>query len=302
MFFMIVLLPFHPLAANSHSGKVNHNDTSSIIKPRLLAVAIGGSALTAGTMGGLYYAWYKDHPSAAFHFYDDLGDWLQMDKGGHMVSSYYIGMLGYESLRWAGLDNRRAAWFGGTFGTVYLATIEILDGFSAGWGASISDVAANTLGSALFVSQQLIWEEQRLMLKYSYHPTKFAAYRPDVLGSGHLERMLKDYNGMTYWVSLNPNSFGAENLPPWLNISFGYGATGMTGGSENITGYHNGIYIPEFDRTRRFLLSFDVDLNRIETSSATLKWLFRAVGFIKIPFPAVEFNSNKKFRFHPLYL
>ena len=300
--FALILFPVMAAEDNAGSPITTQSDTSGVIKPRLWAVVSGGSVLVAGTMGGLYYAWYKDHPLTSFHFHDDLHDWLQMDKAGHLVSSYYIGLLGYESLRWAGVDNTTATWLGGTFGTVYLATIEILDGFSAGWGASLSDVAANTLGSAMFVSQQLLWNEQRVLLKYSYWPTKFADYRPDVLGSNHLERMFKDYNGITVWLSVNPHSFGANQFPKWLNLSVGYGATGMTGGSENISGYHNGIYIPEYERTRRYFLSFDIDLTRIETRNSSLGLLLKAFGFIRIPFPAIELDANKKFRFHPLYL
>jgi hypothetical protein len=34
------------------------------------------------TMFGLYQLWYKDYPMESFHFFDDSGEWLQMDKAG----------------------------------------------------------------------------------------------------------------------------------------------------------------------------------------------------------------------------
>ncbi len=280
---------------------IENEEDNSVHPAKLRIVAATAAVAYTTSMGGLYFAWYRNHPQSRFHFYDDFTDWLQMDKGGHMVSSYYIGHMGYEALRWAGMEEKKAVWYGGLSGSVFLATIEIFDGFSAGWGASLSDVAANTLGSAAFISQQLAWGEQRMMLKFSYSPSKFAAYRPDLLGANHFERVIKDYNGISYWLSVNPNSFGWEGFPRWLNIAAGYSATGMTGGSANVSGDYKGIFIPEFERKRQFLLSLDIDLSRIETRSENLGLLLKSLGFLKIPFPTIELNSNKKLFFHPLY-
>jgi hypothetical protein len=297
----LLLAPNDSFAKADLNQSIADPDSATVNQARLRSVIITGSAAYLGTLGGLYFAWYKNQPLRGFHLHDDFHDWLQMDKGGHMVGSYYIGMLGYESLRWAGVDKKKAIWYGGSMGSIYLTTIEILDGFSAGWGASVSDLAANTLGSALFISQQLTWDEQRILLKYSYSPTKFADYRPDVLGSNHLERTLKDYNGISYWLSMNPNSFGVDFFPDWLNVAIGYSASGMTGGSENVSGLCNGRFIPEYDRTRQFLFSLDADLSRIKTRSRALNMVFKALNFVKIPFPALEYGSDKKFKFYPLY-
>jgi hypothetical protein len=43
-----------------------------------------------------------------------------------------------------------------------------MDGYSAEWGAS-SDIIANAAGTALYVSQELIWQEQRITPKFSYY-------------------------------------------------------------------------------------------------------------------------------------
>ncbi|MEJ6491389.1 MAG: hypothetical protein QNL60_02870 [Flavobacteriales bacterium] len=59
-------------------------------------------------------------------------------------------------------------------------------------------MGANALGSGLFLGHHLLWKEQRIVLKFSSHPTEFAKYRPEVLGSSYPERLLKDYNGQTY--------------------------------------------------------------------------------------------------------
>jgi hypothetical protein len=148
-------------------------------------------------------------------------------------------------------------------------------------------------GTALYVSQDLLWNEQRITPKFSFHQTKFASQRPETLGSSFNEQVLKDYNGQTYWLSFNIQSFTKGNfVPKWLNLAVGYGANGMTGGSFNppyIDVDGNQLY---FDRYRQFYLSLDADLSKIQTKSKFLKGLFKTIGFIKIPAPAIEFNKN----------
>lgn len=176
-------------------------------KPRL-AWVVGGQAFVYGTsLTLLYQSWYKDYPQSNFHWFDDNNEWLQMDKIGHATTSAYFGKFGYEMYRWAGVERKKAIWIGGSTGFVLLTVIEILDGFSSEWGASAGDFVANATGAGLFIGQQLGWNEQRMYLKWSYHETEFAVYRPDQLGRGFWERMLKDYNGQTYWLSGNIKSF-----------------------------------------------------------------------------------------------
>ena len=186
-------------------------------------------------------------------------------------------------------------------GIGYLTVIEILDGFSSQWGFSPGDMTANTLGAGLFVGQQLAWKEQRIQLKWSYHQTKYAQYRPDLFGKNLDEQWVKDYNGQTYWLSANIKSFlkKESKFPAWLNLAFGYGAEGMTGAAYNSTSY-NGQASPPFQRYRQFYLSGDIDLSRIHTRSKTLHGILNALSFIKIPFPTLEFSRGKIIS-RPLY-
>lgn len=298
---MIFLFCINNACAQSYGCDFSSWTKPEINMTRLTCVIVGASSIYLGSMGALYYAWYKDKPMNSFHFHNDIKHWLQMDKGGHVVTSYYIGRLGYRALRFAEVSKKKSAWYGGSMGSVYLTTIELFDGFSPTWGASVGDLLANSLGSALFISQQLVWQEQRLCLKYSYHNTRYAAYRPDVLGAGFAERMIKDYNGISYWLSANINAFGWEEAPAWLNIAVGYSADGMTGGLGNVSEDPLGRPIPHFERKRQFLLSLDIDLTRIKTRSSTMNMIFELIGFIKVPFPTLELDSHKNFKFHPLY-
>jgi hypothetical protein len=278
------------------------SDTATVKKGRLTGVLIIQGTLYVASVTGLYYAWYRDYPQSAFHLFSDAGEWMQVDKCGHMMTTYYISRIGHYSYRWAGLSEKQAAWYGGLLGFAYMLNIEILDGFSAEWGFSLTDLTANTLGSAFFISQQLLWKQQKFSLKYSFHQTQYAQYNPDLLGENLIQQMIKDYNGHTYWVSGNISSFlpRESKFPKWLNIAFGYSAEGMTGAFENSTA-QNPSAVPDFARYRKFYLSLDVDLTRIPTRSTVLKTVFAVLSFIKIPAPALEYNTQGEFKAYAIY-
>ena len=209
------------------------------------------------------------------------------------MTAYTIGRVGIGMIKSAGVERTKAIWYGGMVGAFYQTTIEILDGFSSQWGFSIGDFTANTVGSGLLIAQELAWKQQRIVFKYSFHQTKYPPYRPNLLGSSFYENLLKDYNGQTYWLSVNPYSFMSKDskFPKWLNIAIGYGAEGMTGARTNpIYMDGNGNQI-SFERYRQFYLSLDADLTKIKTNSKFLKTIFMAVGAVKIPAPALEFNK-----------
>jgi len=280
-------------------------DTGNFLKPsdtlnisRRNAVIITETSLATLSLIGLNELWYNDFPRSKFHTIDDSNEWLQMDKFGHILSSYYLGKLGADVLNWSGVSKKNQLIYGATLGFTFLTAVEIFDGYSKEWGFSWSDIAANTAGTGLFIGQELLWDEQRIVLKYSFHRTKYARQRPDKLGENFLQEALKDYNGQTYWLSANIYSFAKDSkLPKWLNIAFGYGADGMlTGTNENV----DNLFTNQ-DRIRQFYLSFDVDLTRIRTESNVLKTFFSIINVVKIPMPTIEFDSKNRVAFHLFY-
>lgn len=124
-----------------------------------------------------------------------------MDKLGHIYTSNAIVKNISSLYTWAGVNKNTSLAIGSGVAFGFLTTLEVLDGFSDKWGFSWSDVGANALGIAWYVWQDLLWEEQRLKLKFSAYPSKYARYRPNTLGNNFSERILKDYNGQTYWLS-----------------------------------------------------------------------------------------------------
>ena len=63
-------------------------------------------------------------------------EWKQVDKVGHFYSAYIESRASMELWRWTGIDRKKRIWIGGMSGAFYQTVIEILDGFSAGWGWS----------------------------------------------------------------------------------------------------------------------------------------------------------------------
>ncbi|MCB0383586.1 MAG: DUF2279 domain-containing protein [Psychroserpens sp.] len=272
------------------------SDTLNI--PRRNAVIITEVGLGTLTLVGLDQLWYADFPRSKFQTINDADEWLQMDKLGHVFSAYQLGKVGADVLKWSGVRKKDQLIYGATLGFTFLTAVEVLDGYSAEWGFSWSDMAANAVGSGLFIGQELLWEEQRILLKYSFHQTKYASQRPDKLGDGFLEEALKDYNGQTYWLSANINSFvKSSKLPSWLNLAIGYGADGMLTGKNEIV---DNLLISQ-NRQRQFYLSLDVDLSKIKTNSRLLQSLFDVFNTIKVPFPTLEFNDKNGFKLHYIY-
>lgn len=272
--------------------------SDTLHKPRRNFVVISEASLAAVTLVALDKVWYADYPRSSFQFVNDNNDWKQMDKMGHIFTSYYVGNIGANVLKWSGVSKKDQLIYGATLGLGFLTAVEIMDGFSAEWGASLGDIVANTSGTALYVGQELLWDEQRIKLKYSFHRTKYADIRPNTLGENIFEEVLKDYNGQTYWLSANVHSFfKTSKVPKWFNIAFGYGAEGMVAGNRAT----QNDFLPNQQRYRQFYVSLDVDLTKIKTNSKFLNTFFDIINFVKIPAPTLEINSLGTTKFHFLY-
>jgi hypothetical protein len=292
LFFLLFLVIILIKGAFSQTDSLKQSSFKPFSKKRLAIVTSTEAALYGSSMIGLNQLWYANYPRASFHFFNDNYEWMQMDKCGHFTTSYYIGKVGIGLLKWSGVERKKAIWYGGILGSIYQNTIEVMDGYSSEWGFSVGDFTANTCGSILVIAQELAWDEQRVSLKFSYLPSPYQPYRKDELGSNWKESWLKDYNGQTYWISVNLASFMKKStkFPHWLNLAMGYGANGMTGGDFNPPYIDADGWQINFVRYRQFYLSLDADLSRIPVKSKFLKTVFNTIGFIKLPAPSIEFN------------
>ena len=253
--------------------------------------------------------WYKNYPKTSFHTFNDSKEWLQVDKVGHAWAAYNSGRASQSMWTWTGMGHTKATLIGGISSTVYLTVIEILDAHSSKWGWSWSDIGANFFGSGLFISQALAWGDQRIQFKFSFHRKNYGEQMldkraDDLFGKALTERMLKDYNGQTYWLSINPGSFLPQsNLPLWLNIAIGYGAEGMFGGFENKwTDGDPGFPIDRTDikRYRQWYLAPDINFSKIKTNKKGVRTLLFFLDAFKFPTPSLEL-SNGKFKVNAIH-
>ncbi|MEO7314352.1 MAG: DUF2279 domain-containing protein [Ginsengibacter sp.] len=275
---------FLPASENLHKGRLN-------------TVIISEAAIGTLATIGLQYLWYKKFPRSRFHFFNDNDEWLNMDKVGHATAAYNIAAIQYNLMRWSGVNKHSSIWIAGGTALAYMSLIEISDGFSKEWGFSPGDMFANITGAAIFAAQQSVWNQQRVQMQFSFHHSMYAKYNPDVLGKTLSQRLLKDYNGQSYWLSFNISSFlGHTNFPKWINADIGYGAEGMTGAVSNPS-FVKSQPIPSFERKRKLFVGITgafTTRNNISYPS----W----INIFKVPSPALEWKlKDHKVKFRPLY-
>lgn len=295
----------HSICVFVVSGSFSQSKINQFLKPsdtlnisRRNAVIITEASLATISLIALDQLWYKDYPRSKFHTINDNNEWLQVDKFGHAFSAYQLGKFGAHALNWSGVSEKDQLIYGATLGFVFLGAVEAFDGFSEEWGFSLGDIAANGVGTGLYIGQELLWQEQRIIMKYSFHQTQYANISSDVLGEGIFQEFLKDYNGQTYWLSVNLHAFFKDSkIPKWFNVALGYGAESMI--SENSKTATNSNL--DIDPYRQFYLSLDIDLSRIKTNSHVLRTLFDVFNMIKVPFPALEFNGKNGITVHGIY-
>lgn len=284
---MFVLVSCHiALAQDTIQHGVNHKK-----------LYITGSIVATGyvsSMVVLGQVWYKDQPREPFHFFNDAGEWKQMDKAGHFFASWQAATHGTTLLRNCGWPTQKSARVASLASFMMVSTIEVFDGLASGYGASLSDLAANAAGAAGSLLQHEAWNEIRITPKYSFHFTPLAAVRPSLLGNGP-EEIVKDYNGHTFWLSCDVRKFAKNSRwPGWLNLAGGYGADNMVTARDASS--RDLGYAPY----RQYYVSVDLNWTAIPTRSRFLKTVFAVMNIVKFPAPALEFSS-KGVKAHALY-
>jgi hypothetical protein len=309
---LLLLILLFTLRAGAQEHRLFNllKNSDTLNSKRLIAVSAAQGGIWAGSLVALNQAWYANYPRSDFHLFNDSGEWLQVDKVGHAFSAYWAANLSSKFFMWSGVKRKKAALLGAGMGIAYESVIEILDGYSAEWGFSVADMAANLSGSVLFASQELAWQEQRIRFKFSTHRVRYADAEQqlkadNLYGTSKPERILKDYNGQTYWWSINLWSFAKESSwPAWLNIAVGYGAEGMLGGYSNdwtdkYNVYHDRRDVP---RIRQLFISPDIDFSKMRYRGRYLK-LFKVLNILrfKFPLPTLEINTYGDVKIHPVY-
>ncbi len=310
------------LAQQEYGPVGNFLTPATEFHPRRFWIGVGAATtIYTGFAIGLWEAWYKDYPTGKFRTFNDNGEWLDMDKLGHAYTAYHYTRWGYQGLRWAGASRNKALLLGAGTSTLLQTTVEVMDGFSQQWGFSWTDVAMNGTGVVVFAAQELAWEEQRINVKLSsYNPgystapvparreggaTSTLAYRGrELYGDTPWERFIKDYNGQTIWLTANPAVLlGKQAKLPWLNVAAGYSVRNVFGAYGNIWRVGNETYtVNELaPRQREYILSLDVDFERIPAKHPVLKTALHLLNHIKFPAPALLLAEKDGLEWRWLY-
>ncbi len=272
----------------------------------------------AGFSYGLYQTWYAPYRTSRFHTYNDWLEWRNMDKAGHLYSAFFQTALLYEGARWTGLGKTKSLVASSGLSLLFLSTIEVMDGYSSGWGFSFPDMGANLLGTALFASQAIWLKHPLLRVKwssvgwtrtnYTVVGSKGTRYslserEENLFGASLPEQLLKNYNATHVWISINPSTLLSKNSrwPKWLSIAVGLGAGNLYGGYKNewtIDGEQFELSSHSFPRYSSIYLSPDLDWTAIHVRNIWLKRLFMVLNIFKLPAPALEYRTTGDIKWH----
>jgi hypothetical protein len=254
-------------------------DTTNIHPVRFGIVT--GTAATAIAAVHIYQAngWWKDNRTP-FHFQEDLKYGRSVDKYGHFFGTAVAAFLLRKSLRWSGLSEEAALYWGAGGALAYQTYIEVEDGFHT-WGFDRVDFASNVAGAAWPIAQYHSPFLRNFDFKYSYLPSAALNSGEGKGFQGQQHTVFDDYEGQTLWMSVKVKNFLPRSIdylwPEFLCISVGYAVRDVFGKEPRSA----------------VLLALDLDMTKvIPDDTPFLKLLGEALNFIKFPMPTVQLTPN----------
>jgi hypothetical protein len=98
IFFILNGFFAFPSQASGPDTLVAPEKDTTLHPGRLAAVLSAEGALYFGSLGGLYFVWYKNYPQSSFHLFNDNNEWMHMDKIGHATTGKHTGYRGTSLL------------------------------------------------------------------------------------------------------------------------------------------------------------------------------------------------------------
>ena len=262
--------------ADSTDTAVPAGDSSSVQLPRLLLV---GGVTAGGFIAGhvfLTNLWWKGEKSG-FHFnWDD--DWryaLGADKFGHAITPYIGTDIYRQALEWTGMGPEASVWWAGGFISLYTTYVEVRDGFSAEWGFSWGDFAANNLGVAWRVAEHYEPWLNNVRWKISYWPSQ--AFR-----DGAYSSIVDDYESTYHWASLNVDAVLPETWRPWwpdfVNLAVGHSV--------------QGVVALDGSGKQELYIGLDWNTEGLPGDGAFWNWMKHTLNYYHLPAPTVRIAPN----------
>ncbi len=273
VFSLVLLLNFKLICADADSSS---HSQSKLNYTKLALVGAG----TVGTIAVIHvyqqHAWWSGQ-RRSFHIVNDWEYALNIDKIGHFYGATLISNLFSGSLKWAGVDEKKAMIYGALLGTVFGLYVEFEDGFATDWGFSPGDAGADILGAWYPVVQHYVPFFRNFNFKWSYIPTT-------QLKTGVKKIFIDDHEGQTMWLSISVNNFLPEKIekiyPDFLNIAVGYGV-------RNLDGRGGG--------QRELYISLDYDLEKLPGDGWFWKLIKKNLNYIHLPAPAFRLTPSFAF-------
>ena len=273
------------------------SDSLKVNKKRIFIV---GSSL-AGALGGSYLyvqnSWWSEKQEP-FHFDDgaDLTYALNVDKVGHFMGGLEAADVFSSSMKWAGMQEEQALWYGAAFGSGLQLAIEMKDAYAPYWGFSKWDLALGSAGSLFPVAQYYNDDLKAINFKFSYYKQSDIYWELDRQRGKKPNKYAwqDDYPNQTYWLSVDVNHFTETCCwPDWLNLAIGFGLddTQYLNESNTKMGGNNEWYIA---------LDYDIPKMLKKWNSPTGKKVKHWLNYIHLPAPTIRISP--KLEFYPLFL
>ena len=273
------------------------SDSLKVNKKRVFIV---GSSL-AGALGGSYLyvqnSWWSEKQEP-FHFDDgaDLTYALNVDKVGHFMGGLEAADVFSSSMKWAGMQEEQALWYGAAFGSGLQLAIEMKDAYAPYWGFSKWDLALGSAGSLFPVAQYYNDDLKAINFKFSYYKQSDIYWELDRQRGKEPNKYAwqDDYPNQTYWLSVDVNHFTETCCwPDWLNLAIGFGLDDTQYLNENNTkmGGNNEWYIA---------LDYDIPKMLKKWNSPTGKKVKHWLNYIHLPAPTIRISP--KLEFYPLFI
>lgn len=213
-------------------------------------------------------AWWRT-PKTRFRFVNDGNFVGNFDKLGHTFGSYVQSSLVKTTMEWCGYKPETAAYIGFTAALLQQTYVEVNDGITDFWGFSPGDMFSNIIGSVYPLAQTTFPELQHFTPKMSYLPSN--QYK-----SGMWKNNVDDYEGMTFWMSVDVNHYLPISIKPYwpnlINLAIG-------------TGVRN--FRPEIGVQHTIYIALDINTNKIPGDNWFINGLKNVLNYIHLPMPGL---------------
>ena len=265
---------------------------------------VGVAAAGVHWVGYRYFerTWWQGQNTGRFRVvYDWSGDTLlNMDQSGHFMAGILFAQTARDLYYWIGFSPRTAMLLGSLSSIAELLYIEFRDGRFDQWGFSIPDATADVLGALIPLIHAYIPASQAVRFKFSYFSSALYRDRKARQASGRpfVPSIIDDYEGMTFWMVLNPKPLlrgqAAEVWPNWLGVAVGVGAQGLHGFNHKSRGADRGYpKLPEAQR--EILLSLDFDFAHFLRDCEAFRKFMPYLRLSRFPTPALRIYPTRTF-------